>query len=290
MVAGLATKPPSRDARGRMRIGHAVRRPMPRAKFPRAVEADYATAIVSLVHGALRTAIVPLMRRMPALLERARAARGDRGDAFETDELTSLIDGTARSLSTALDTHSVELLARRYGAQTSATQRAELSRQTRAVLGVDIATLDRKVPTLIDHFSAENAQLIKSLGEAARGDVAKIASRAFTSGATVDDLTSDIEDRFGVVERHARLIARDQVGKLNGKIAAARHQELGVTRFYWRDCGDGKVRPEHEDLASGGPYSYADPPSEGIPGVPACCRCSADPVLADVLGSIGDDE
>lgn len=289
-VAAARSIRPTRGAGGKLAPGHIVRRTMPRARYPKTIEADYAAALVGLEHGALRAAIRPLIARLPTLLGKAAAARGDRMDVGEAADLTRLVDRARSDLSTALDTTSVERLARRYGEQTGAYQKAELQRQTRAVLGVDVAMLDPKVPTLIEHHVAENVQLIKSLGAGAANDVAKIASRALTTGATIDDVTSDIEDRFGIVERHARLIARDQIGKLNGQIATARHRELGVTRFTWRDCGDERVRPEHAAL-NGQSFSYDDPPGEGLPGEPVCCRCGADPVLEDLLGQLdGEDE
>ncbi len=82
----------------------------------------------------------------------------------------------------------------------------------------------------------------------------------------------ELEDGFGIATRHARLIARDQIGKLNGQVTAARHQELGVKSFIWRTAGDDRVRPEHEEL-EGESFTYDDPASEGLLGRRAL-RCS----------------
>jgi hypothetical protein len=45
------------------------------------------------------------------------------------------------------------------------------------------------------------------------------------------------------------------------------------------------VRPEHVIL-HGNIFSYAEPPSEGLPGEPIMCRCSANPVFADILAQL----
>ncbi len=88
---------------------------------------------------------------------------------------------------------------------------------------------------------------------------------------------------------HARTIARDQIAKLNASATLARHQELGVKSFIWRTAGDDRVRPEHEEL-EGESFTYDDPPSEGLPGEPVLCRCSAEPDFDSLLDDIDDAE
>ena len=209
-------------------------------------------------------------------------------DAGESKKARDLVESAKKKLADAVHPNVLDSLARKFGRRTTDFQREQLKRQTSAALGVDIVTHDKHLPGMIDSFAHENVALIKSLGNRTMDDVEKLVTRAFTSGTRHEELADDIQERFDVSERHARMIARDQVGKLNGQITAARHQELGLTRFNWLDSGDDKVREEHVILGQGGPYEYADPPSEGLPGEPILCRCTADPVFEDILDAIDE--
>jgi SPP1 gp7 family putative phage head morphogenesis protein len=120
-------------------------------------------------------------------------------------------------------------------------------------------------------------------------DIDKIVTRAIASGSPIGDLQGDISERFGVAERHARLIARDQVGKLYGQINQARQTALGIDEFEWATVGDERVRDEHEAL-NGRRFRWDDPPAEGIPGEPIQCRCSAQPVLDNLLDLLDEDD
>jgi SPP1 gp7 family putative phage head morphogenesis protein len=236
----------------------------------------------------IKPSIDALLREMPGMLDSANAARGDvRHDVGEMSRMRAAFEQARTALHHATNIGVIESISRRYAQTTSVFQHAQLARQVKAAIGIDITTADRRVPAMIDHFVAENAALIKSLGNRTVDDIEKVVSRAFTTGARAEDVAGDVADRYGISDRHARLIARDQIGSLNGQINAARQQEIGVTSFVWRTAGDERVRPEHEDL-NGETFDYDDPPDEGLPGEPVCCRCYAEPVFAGILGEADD--
>ena len=261
---------------------------IPKPQQPKAIEADYAARLVSIVHST-RSAIDSLLRDLPDLIGSARATRGDgiRHDIGENARMRAAFDRARTALHHALDMNSLESVSRRYANATSAFQRAQLGRQIRAAIGIDIVTADPSVPPMIEHFVHENVALIRSLGTKSLSDIETIATRAFTSGTRAESIIGDITDRYGISERHARLIARDQIGKLNGQIAAARQQELGVTSFIWRTVADERVRDEHRDL-DGQEFRYDDPPDEGLPGEPILCRCYAEPVFAPIIDAANE--
>jgi SPP1 gp7 family putative phage head morphogenesis protein len=275
---------PQRSSRGHFQRGHAVGRKPPRQEIPKNIEADYARSIIQLLEPS-RAVLRELVDGLPALLDRARAARGDsadRTDASAIDELRAMIRRARVALDDAMNPQRLDDLARRYGEATSDHQRNQLKRQVQAVLRIDLVTADPKIPAMIDHFAHYNAQLITSLGDDSLKDVEKVVSRAFTTGQRAEDVAAEIADRYGITDRHARMIARDQIGTLNGQLAAARQQEIGVSRFTWRTVHDERVREEHA-LLDGEVFDYDSPPDEGLPGEPIMCRCSAEPVLTDIL-------
>jgi len=147
----------------------------------------------------------------------------------------------------------------------------------------------------------ENVALITAMGDDTLDDVYSTLAEVFPEGLRVERLAKLLESRFEVSESRAKLIARDQTGKLNAQFSEARNRELGVTRYVWQTSGDERVRgnPDgkwpkgmHYDL-NGKTFSYDDPPvtneagDTNNPGEDYQCRCSALPVIEDVLASLG---
>lgn len=90
---------------------------------------------------------------------------------------------------------------------------------------------------------------------------------------------------FGTLAGRVKVIAQNQVRVLQAKVQSTRARALGVEEFMWRDQDDGDVRPLHTALGEGGPYSYANPDTQGqgLPGEPINCRCWAESVIPDEL-------
>jgi SPP1 gp7 family putative phage head morphogenesis protein len=61
----------------------------------------------------------------------------------------------------------------------------------------------------------------------------------------VKELADEVQDRYGVSESRAQLIARDQIGKLYGNVHEARQRDLGLKAYFWRTAQDERVREEH---------------------------------------------
>jgi SPP1 gp7 family putative phage head morphogenesis protein len=273
----------------RFRGGRAGRKVLPAQ--PKAIEASYAARLVEVMDSS-RRAYAPLLRELPDLMASARATRtadGLRADAGETGRARKLIEEAEASLGRTLDLSGIQRLAERIGMQTSAFNREQVVHVIRAAIGVEPILKDRKLANIVQGFAHENAALIKRIPRALHDDVATMTFRALNSGEHTATLTDAIENRFGVAERHARLIARDQVGRLSGQLTMVRHMDLGINRYVWETVGDERVRDEHAAL-QGQTFRYDDPPAEGNPGDPICCRCFSYPVLADVLNASSDDD
>jgi SPP1 gp7 family putative phage head morphogenesis protein len=183
----------------------------------------------------------------------------------------------------------VQALAPRLGRSVADQQKVQLARQLKAALGVAIPTADRKVPTQLEHFVAQNVAKIRSLGDRTLDDVERIVADAFTSRMPVDTISALITKRFGVAESFARRIAADQITKLNAQIAQARHQELGIAMFMWWTRGDGLVRDSHAvKHKKVFPYDGPQRPSF-LPGEEPGCRCRAVPIFDGIRAAAGID-
>ena len=263
------------------------RRRLPQQIYPRTIEMEYARALLQLVDAA-RAAFGPLLSALPRLTAAAAAARRVDDEGGNDDEARRLIDTAKQALANAVRPVDLEALARRFADRTSTYQRDQLRRQTRAALGADVFAHDRALPAIVRHFTAENVALIRDLPEQIARQIEQAVTRAFASGTPHSQLAEQIDARFDVGESRARLIARDQIGKLYGQVNAARQQDLGVTSFVWRTVHDERVRPEHAAL-DGETFRYDDPPDEGLPGEAINCRCTAEPDFSTIRALDDDD-
>lgn len=249
---------------------------------PTLIEADHADRLVSLV-GRWRWVINGELQLLEHMFDERRD--GTRHDAGPEEKIRQAMDRARAELDQSFDTHAFQRMAGEIGRRVAEHHKSELNDQVRASLGVDVALRDHKVPQLIDAFVQNNVSRIKTLQ---RGTVDKLESmvqQAWSSGQRASSLQQQISDRFGVSERHARLISRDQIGKLNGQVTALRHQELGIQSFIWMSVRDTRVRPLHVTLDSQR-FRYDNLPSEGLPGTPIACRCGQQPVFDDLVAQV----
>lgn len=290
---------------------------------PTVIEAQYAKALVKYVIGAMRWAYAPLLREVPKLVKARAVARHDaaqpgfaglvavvsaveRYDSPESRRVQQLIREAARRLRLKLNKREIARLAKKFAEQTSTFQRVQLHRQVHAALGIAAPLAAEYTQSRIADFVRENVALISRIPQEHHGEIETMVHRAVTSGQLTDDLADDLEDEFALSERHARFIARDQIGKLQADLNHARQRDLGVTKFVWRTMRDERVRgtpgglypnaqPSHFDL-DGEEFSYDDPPQPPgadapiLPGDDYNCRCYAEPVFDDLVEDLSVEE
>lgn len=145
-------------------------------------------------------------------------------------------------------------------------------------LGVNLRKDDPVIGAQIDQFAREGTDLIRSLAAEQVDDLLPRLLAAHEKGDRVEAIRAMIQERYGVAKSRATLIARDQIGKLNGKIVKVRHAEAGITEYIWSTSSDERVRPSHKAL-NGTRQRWDVPPAVGHPGEDIQCRCSAIPVI-----------
>ena len=129
----------------------------------------------------------------------------------------------------------------------------------------------------------EQVGLIKSIAQQHLTEVEGLVMRSVSQGRKLDELTKELQDRYGVAKRRAALIARDQNNKATASMNRVRQQELGITEAIWLHSHGGKEpRPSHL-AANGKKYKI----SEGMyldgkwvwPGTEINCRCVSKSVI-----------
>lgn len=140
---------------------------------------------------------------------------------------------------------------------------------------------------MIQASVTENVSLIKSISERFHTDIEGAVMRSIQPGgrgmADVYDAAMKTQE---VCSKRAKLIARDQVHKINATYDVERMKSAGVKKFKWRHSGGGKEpRVLHMEY-DGEVFEYDNPPiidkrtgERGFPGQAINCRCYMVPVV-----------
>lgn len=189
-------------------------------------------------------------------------------------------------------------LAAEIGEQLDLFETRQLARQWDVVMGVDPLFGDRETQALIQEFSQQNLQLIRGMEDDLLESVEDNLIEAVREGQRAEDFEEIVARRLDVGESRAALIARDQVGSMSSRLTQARQEELGVTRYTWSTAGDERVvgnpdglYPEPTDetmhgdhwARDGETYKWSHSHPDGHPGRPIQCRCTANPVVTDLI-------
>ncbi|MCO5092044.1 phage minor head protein [Bosea sp. (in: a-proteobacteria)] len=161
----------------------------------------------------------------------------------------------------------------------------------RSAIGIDLGALIQAegIGNTIDAAVLRNVSLVRGLSQdVARRLSAKLLD-ALTRGLNNRELEKIITAEFGIARRRAKLIARDQAASFNGDLNRIRQTAMGVTEYIWSTSLDERVRgnpegrypnarPSHWDR-EGKTFKWSSPPSDGHPGQPINCRCTARAVI-----------
>lgn len=210
---------------------------------PRQIEVRYRAALVRMVKDLERAIREHLIAALPDLA-RQRDAIAPRADSWdiEVDRIISAL--------TVFGTRRVSDILRNlpeYADEVSGFNRRAFASAMANVIGVDfLRGVDGPwLQVEMRSWVSENTRLIQSIPERLLTDVDGIVQRALRSGADPRQTAAEIRQRFGVTESRARLIARDQVAKLNSDITQSRNQALGLNQYVWSTSGDERVRDTH---------------------------------------------
>lgn len=266
-----------------------VPRRLPRQAEPLAIRSRYFRRIKArILEDAMRLVREMLVPHLEELASRPSAVGVDKPttDAISDDELGDIIDEISDTYFEKWSRREFGKVVRPVADETARFEAGQLNKQLSAAVGeritVNIVGEEPWLQKAVDDFVRENVALLKSIPESFFSELEKSLSQQIADGARWEDLADTIEERYGVSESKAALIARDQVNKFNGDLARVRQTDLGVTGFTWRTMGDERVRSEHENR-NGVSYKWEDPPEGETPGEPINCRCYAEP---DVLSAL----
>lgn len=156
--------------------------------------------------------------------------------------------------------------------------------------GINIYAGNQAVSDYLDATVKDNVRLIKSIPDQYLTQVESIVLGNMRAGMRPSAINKQLQDQFGVTERRARVISRDQTSKAANGLAKKMMQSAGFEYYEWITSEDERVRSRHRKISDKvtaygkGIYRWDDPPlsdkGEPIsPGTDYSCRCIARPVL-----------
>jgi SPP1 gp7 family putative phage head morphogenesis protein len=187
------------------------------------------------------------------------------------------------------------------GQKTSKWNSAQWQKTMKQVTGVNTAQYEPWLQSQLKSFSGENVALIKSLKDQNLSSIETMTQRSLRSGMRHEEIAKQIEGQFDTTRSRARLIARDQVSKLNGQLTQLRQNDVGINEYIWRTAADDRVRSNHRAM-DGKKCRWDDATVFwngtawvsrttiggfiGIPGEDYQCRCYGEPVFDSIYESI----
>lgn len=259
------------------------RRRLPRAAYPHAQERQYAAQLGALVERAWADGT----ERIARVYDREFSQRRD---AVHVDartipgRLSIVVEGVSIVFGRLLDKQG-ELVPVSAGGATAEANAGAVVGQLGAVIAVDPIAAEPWLGPIMEAWRASNTALITGLGPDHAAAVNELVRRAWEEGRTTEWLQRELQRRLDVTTRRAELIARDQVGKLNGQLTMVRQSSYGISHYRWMSSMDERVRQLHAERHEVR-FAWSDPPSDGHPGMPVQCRCVAEPDIDDVLADL----
>lgn len=184
-------------------------------------------------------------------------------------------------------------------------QDKEFNKQLEKSINVSIKEQADWWESMSDSWADNNYNLIRSNASAFTSKINTIVEQAVVNGTSPSELKKEIQRATtGLSDAKCKLLARDQIGKLQGQISQAQMTEVGLEMYIWSTSGDERVRDSHREMEgllcrwdSADVCSYdngktwVNRPSNAVhmhPGQDIQCRCVAlafFPEIEDIINN-----
>lgn len=245
-------------------------------RVSRKLELDYTRALLAIVddmHTETVKALMPLIEQ-PSIGDGKRIVNDGIFSDFKTafsktaNTVKAKVSGIAEALA--------QTVVSKQGQQSDGQLSAMIQQRT----GIDFSGLmsDSVLKEAVDEAVAANISLINSIPQQYLDRVEQAVMASLQAGTLNDTLADELKKIKGVTDNRAKLIARDQLGKINSRLSQIRQQSLGITHYFWSTSHDERVRDRHRRW-DGDLIAWDKPPIDGHPGQAIQCRCTAIPDL-----------
>ena len=102
---------------------------------------------------------------------------------------------------------------------------------------------------LLKSWVKQNVALCKGLSQELQKNISIIVENGFQKGIHADEIARQLHKKIRIFETYrSRLIARDQISKLDGLFTKKRQEDIGIDTYFWRTVLDERVRTRHKTL------------------------------------------
>lgn len=245
-------------------------------RVSRKLELDYTRALLAIVedmHIETVKALMPLIEQ-PSIGDGKRIVNDGLFSDFKTafSKTANTVKAKVSGIASAL----AQTVVSKQGQQSD----NQLSAMILSKTGIDFSGLmsDSVLKEAVDEAVAANISLINSIPQQYLDRVEQAVMASLQAGTLNATLADDLLKIEGVTKNRAKLIARDQLGKINSRLSQIRQQSLGITHYFWSTSHDERVRDRHRRW-DGDLIAWDNPPIDGHPGQAIQCRCTAIPDL-----------
>lgn len=257
----------SKHKRGRKAKSRPIR-------VSRKLELDYTRALLAIVddmHTETVKALIPLIDT-PNIGDSKRIVNDGLFSDFKT--AFSKTANTVKAKVTGIAETLAKTVVSKQGQQSDGQLSAMIQQRT----GIDFSGLmsDGALQEAVDEAVAANIALINSIPQQYLDKVEQAVMASLQAGTLNATLADDLLKIEGVTKNRAKLIARDQLGKINSRLSQIRQQSLGITHYFWSTSHDERVRDRHRRW-DGDRIAWDTPTIDGHPGQAIQCRCTAIP-------------
>ena len=239
--------------------------------------------LVKQVKASISKEIMPLVRQL--------APEYTQDAVVTTDAWSDLIINAMSALVSRWSSPTVQAAGARIAGEFVQSSLKKSERDLKKSAGIDVYSGNTALQDYLKASAQQNAQLIKSIPAKYLEEVQTLVMANMRSGMRPGYIEKALQEQFGVTQRRAKMIARDQASKINGELAEKQQKGAGFEYFQWIDSDDSRVRHRHSEIANKvtaygkGIYRWDDLPlsSDGVPIKPGSdyqCRCIARPVSA----------
>ena len=140
--------------------------------------------------------------------------------------------------------------------------------------------IDKRLRAKLTKEYSENLNLdIKTFRDEQVFKLRKQVEANWAEGFRSSEMIGFIQAQYGVTQRKARFLARQETSLLTVKYKREKYEDAGVTKYVWSSSHDKRTRQDHKDL-DGQVFEYAKPPvtnkatgARNNPGEDYGCRC-----------------
>lgn len=219
----------------------------PKWLYPKAHERTFTAYLNNYVTSQDKIIDEFLNKQLPLVYQEYESQQPVRIDSY-LDSFKKLMDQLQISIDDHFNSYGIGAYSLDIGQKVNTWNNAQWQKTLKSVLGISTGAYSAKTINDVEMFSYDTVDLIKTMGNQRLEKLRQHVLNGFRNGTRHEVVREQIKADYKTTHSRAKLIARDQIAKLNGKLMHTRQAELGVTKYIWRGTPDERIRKTHKNM------------------------------------------